>query len=119
MATPTEHQEKADSHFRFLGQISDEFADWLATVAFYTAVELVEKLLAKHGHHSKDHFDRKTALKRYHPNRQLNEAYNDLYNASLDARYLPRSNCPSAKDVRDILIDRRLRHVSQYVASHS
>lgn len=119
MGTHAEHQAKAESHLRFLAQISDDFPDWMATVAFYTAVELVEKLLAKHGHHSTDHFDRKTSLKKYYPNRQLNQAYYDLYNASLDARYLPQSKCPSANEVREILIDRRLRHISQYVTSHA
>jgi hypothetical protein len=47
MATAAEHQEKANRHLRFLNQISDEFPDWLAVVAFYAAVELVEKLLAR------------------------------------------------------------------------
>lgn len=119
MGTAAEHQDKAESHLRFLGQITDDFPDWMATVAFYTAIEFVEKLLAKHGHHSTDHFSRKTALKRYYPDRQLNAAYYELYNASLDARYLPQSKCPSAKDVRDILIGKRLKHISQYVASHA
>lgn len=119
MATAAEHQEKADSHFKFLGQIADEFPDWLAIVAFYAAVELIEKLLARHGHHSKDHFARRSALKRHYPNRQFNQAYADLYNASLDARYQPLSECPSAKLVRETLIGKRLQHISQYVATHA
>lgn len=119
MATAAEHQEKADRDFKFLGQIGDEFLDWMVIVAFYAAVELIEKLLARHGHHSRDHFDRRTALKRYHPNRQLNRAYADLYNASLDARYQPLSECPSAKDVRETLIGKRMQHISQYVAAHA
>lgn len=119
MGTSAEHQEKADSHRRFLLQISNEFPDWQATVAFYTAVELIEGLLAERGHHSKSHFDRKTALKKHFPNRQLNEAYNDLYNASLDARYLSRAKGPTPEEVKAILVDRRLTYIAQYVAAHA
>lgn len=119
MPTQAEHQEKADSHLRFLSQIGDEFPDWLATAAFYAAVELVEKLLARNGHHSNDHSERTKALRRLHPNPRLNEAYRELYNASLDARYSPRSKSPTLKEVRETLIEKRLRHIIQYVASHS
>lgn len=119
MPTAVEHQEKAESHLRFLSQIGDEFPDWLATVAFYAAVEFVEKLLAKHDHHSDDHSGRKRMLKRFYPNRQVNEAYNQLYNASMDARYSPLSECPSVKEVRETLIGKRLKHIQQYVAAHA
>ena len=97
MPTAAEHQEKVESHLKFLQQIGDEFPDWLAIVAFYAAVELVEKLLAKHGHHSDDHFQRKKCSKRFHPNRQLNDAYFDLYNASLAARVLAALKLPEAQ----------------------
>ncbi len=119
MAMPAEHQAKADRHLAFLATISDDYPDWLATVAFYAAVELIEKLLARHGHHSQSHFDRKTALKRHFPNAALNRAYYDLYGASLDARYLSVEQCPDVKDVREILIAKRLEHIRQYVASHA
>lgn len=119
MATSSEHQQKADRHLAFLATISDEFPDWLATVAFYTAVELIEKLLAARGHHSKSHFERKTALIRHFPDRALHRSYNDLYNASLDGRYLSLDKCPTAEDVRQVLIARRLDHIVKYVASHA
>lgn len=107
------------SHKKFLETISDEFPDWLATAAFYTAVELVEQLLAERGHHSKSHFERKQALKRHYPHRTLNQAFHDLYNASLDARYLPAEKCPSSEDVRKILIGQRLKFIEDYVRSKS
>jgi hypothetical protein len=94
---PREHQQKAESHLRFLESIADDFPDWLATVAFYAAVELIEELLAARGHHSQSHFERKSALKQHFPNRELNHAYFDLYNASLDARYLPSQQCRAAQ----------------------
>ena len=119
MASLSDHQQKADHHLRFLATISDEFPDWLATVAFYTAVELIEKLLATRGHHSQSHFERKTALKRHFPDRALHRSYNDLYNASLDGRYLSLDKGPTANEVRQVLIARRLDHIVKYVASHS
>jgi hypothetical protein len=119
MGTPAEHHEKARRHQLFLASISDEFPDWLATVAFYAAVELIELLLAERGHHSKSHFERKEALKRHFPHPELNRAFNDLYNASLDARYLPSSTIPSAADVRAILIGRRLAQIESYVKAHA
>ena len=118
MGTPSEHKAKAEHHEAFLATISDDFPDWLATVAFYAAVEYVEQLLSDRGHHSRDHADRKRALKQHFPNRQLNRAYNDLYNASLDARYLSLGQSPSAKDVRAILIEKRLRMVREYTQAH-
>lgn len=109
---------KADRHARFLATISDEFPDWLATVAFYTAVEWIEMMLAGRGHHSKSHFDRKSALKKHFPNRALNEAYNTLFNASLDARYLSIERCPAVDQIRSELIARRLDHITKYAASY-
>lgn len=119
MGNQAEHHAKAISHKKFLETISDEFPDWLATVAFYAAVELVEQLLAERGHHSKSHFDRKQALKKHYPHRTLNQAYHDLYNASLDSRYLPSEKSPSSEDVRNILIGKRLKFIEDYVGSKS
>ena len=47
MPNPKQHQEKAEHNRAFLGTISDEaYSDWRATIAFYVAVPLVEKLRA-------------------------------------------------------------------------
>jgi hypothetical protein len=78
----------------------------------------VEQLLASHNHHSKSHFDRKQAIKRHYPNRQFNQAYNDLYNASLDGRYLALGQVVSVEEVRNILIAKRLKMIEEYVAAH-
>jgi hypothetical protein len=119
MGTSSEHKNKANRHLAFLATIPDEFPEWLATVAFYAAVELIEKLLADHGVHSESHHDRRTALKRLFPSHALNRSYSDLYNASMDARYLSIADCPSIQVVREILIKQRLQHIIAYVASHS
>ena len=119
MGNQAEHHAKAVRHKEFLQTIPDEYPDWLATVAFYTAVELIEQLLAERGHHSKSHFDRKQALKKHYPHRTLNQAFHDLYNAALDGRYLPQDKAPSVEDVRNILIGKRLTFIEEYVKSHS
>jgi hypothetical protein len=42
MADEAGHLTKAQSNRRFLETIDDGFPDWLAIVAFYTAVHLIE-----------------------------------------------------------------------------
>ena len=65
MPKPKQHQEKADHHRAFLATITaDRFQDWAAVVAFYCAVELVEKLRAYDGQHSESHHDRLDYLQR-------------------------------------------------------
>ena len=46
MGTAAKHEEKAAHHSEFFAEISDRYPDWLATVAFYAAVEYVEGLFA-------------------------------------------------------------------------
>ena len=67
MGTAAEHDEKARHHLQFLGEISDQYPDWLATVAFYAAVELVERLFAQHRVHSRGHEDRNQSVQRRYP----------------------------------------------------
>ena len=92
MATLEAHLQQASHHqecLRFL-QSRTEFADWSAIVAFYAAVEFVEAVFAVDGLHSKDHGDRKQMLRhkfREGRRRSFFEAYNELYQFSLDARY--------------------------------
>jgi hypothetical protein len=80
-----------------------------------TTVELVEELASARNHHSRSHEDRKEFVRRNHPS--LHKHFHDLYNASLDARYLPTDRCPALKDVREILIKQRLGHIQSYVTS--
>lgn len=117
MGTPSEHRSKAESHERLLEIIPDEFPDWLATVAFYAAVEWAEMMLSARGHHSRSHHDRKQAIKKHFPNQGFFRSFNDLYNASLDTRYLAADKCPTIHEVRTILIAQRLAHVRQYASS--
>jgi hypothetical protein len=115
MGTQIQHQQKAEHHLAFLGTISDDYPDWLATVAFYAAVELVEVLAAIRGHHSTSHEGRKDYVRKNLV--RIHQAFHKLYNASLDARYEPLSQCLSAQDVRKELIDRSLKQIQSFAAS--
>ena len=115
MGTPAQHKAKAEHHRRFLASISDEFPDWLCTVAFYTAVELIEMALAERNFHSKSHEDRKRFVNLHL--QRIFKAYHTLYNASLDVRYEPEEHWPSISEVRDILIGEKLRHIEGFIES--
>jgi hypothetical protein len=117
MGTAAQHQQKAEHHLRFLGAIADDYSDWLATVAFYAAVELIERLLSDRGRHSKNHEDRNNAVRRDYQN--IHKAFKALYNASLDARYESLEHSLPAAEVRKELIEKRLAHIQSFVASHS
>jgi hypothetical protein len=93
MPKGNEHQEKASHNKSFLNGIDGNFPDWKAVAMFYVAVHLVERLRARHSEpkqrDSKDHVDRNGFVKESH--RQIHEAYRDLFDASLTARYYPQS----------------------------
>jgi len=115
MGTVAQHREKANHHLAFLETIPDEFPDWLATVAFYAAVEFVEMLLADRGLHSKSHEDRKLAVRRDF--KRLFRHYHALYNASLNARYEAMEHRLNASEVRSHLIEVCLKHIQQFATT--
>jgi hypothetical protein len=78
MATASQHKAKAESNLKFLRTIGDDFPDWLATAAFYVALQLIEQLLAERGIHSKNHHDRKSSVIKDYPS--ISKHYQELYN---------------------------------------
>ena len=117
MGTAAQHRQKAEHHLRFLDAISDEYPDWLATVAFYAAVELVESLFSGRDAHSKSHEDRNNFVRRNF--QSIHRDFKALYNASLDARYESCGHWPSVGEVRTELIGKRLAHIRSFVDSHA
>lgn len=111
MASETAHLAKADSNQSFLETIGDEYPDWLAAVAFYKAVHLVEALFARQGRQSKNHTDRNRRLKKDHP--AIWKAFIPLFNASKLLRYTDYKM--SAHKVRQELIGTRLAKVEGLV----
>ena len=109
MPSADEHQRQADHNVQFLQTIDqDDFIDWFATVAFYAAVHLIEKLRAVRGEHSVDHVDRNTFVIDHHPT--IHVYYRDLYNLSRTARYGTNHHWLLPQRVTDSLDEIR-RHV--------
>ncbi|MGH7173696.1 MAG: hypothetical protein ACRELG_25720 [Gemmataceae bacterium] len=119
MPKPKQHQEKADHNRAFLNTLTDDtYHDWKAIVAFYVAVHLVEKLRAYEGDHSDNHEERDRAVRRDHG--RIYNAYHQLFNASLIARYKSRRAFHiSAADVQGKLIDTYLAEIERYVAAET
>jgi len=112
MATPEEHQKQADHNQSFLDSIdANVYPDWVATVAFYRAVHLVEKLFHTRGHDSGSHVRRNTVLKRqYLP---IWREYKTLYSFSRLARYW----CLKVKPEHTKFILQRLSRVEREVGN--
>jgi hypothetical protein len=76
----------------YLCQKVDEFPGWVATVAFYKALHVIEALFAVDGTgvdgHTDKHEQRNTLLKKTRRYQQLWKFYRPLFQASLVARYL-------------------------------
>src|SRR5262245_40016118 len=86
MATAGEHRQQAEHNQRFLDAIDrDQYPDWIATVAFYKALHLVQMLFIKKGIHAGSHTRRNQALKlRF---RDIWKSYRLLYSYSRLTRY--------------------------------
>jgi hypothetical protein len=119
MPKPNQHQEKANHNRLFLDSISGTGPpDWMATVAFYTAVHLVEKLRAYKGEHSRDHDERGTAVRNEF--RSIQTAYHELFNLSLVARYATAGKFTmTVADVKRIMIDGYLVEIEKFVAAET
>ena len=116
MPNPKQHQEKAEHNRAFLGTITEDvYSDWRATITFYVAVHLVEKLRAYDGDHSQDHSERDRYVRGNH--RAIYDSYRQLYSASLEARYKSlHAFSISPADVKGVLIDVFLVEIERYVA---
>lgn len=100
----------------------DRCAEWVATVAFYKALHVVEAIFADDPavQHMANHRDRLNVLKRDPQYRPLFPTYRVLWQVSLIARYLEHANSGAIQgfarfedymprgDVRPILLDRFL-----------
>jgi inorganic triphosphatase YgiF len=111
MATEAAHLKKAEPNQRFLETIGDDFPDWLAVVAFYKAVHLVEALFARKKSPSHNHSQRNYRLKRQFPSIWMH--FRPLYGASMLLRYTDRMI--TSAHVRQELIANRLKAVETLV----
>lgn len=111
MATESEHKRQAEHNQEFLSTIDpNRFPDWIATVAFYTAVHLVEQLFA---HESRpaggSHLNSNSTLKRDYP--ELWKEYRPLYAFSRMGRYW----CMAVDPVHVSYVKWRLGRVEQII----
>jgi hypothetical protein len=111
MASEAAHLAKADANQAFLDTISDQFPDWLAIVAFYKAVHLVEALFARQGAPSHNHGHRNRRLKKRYPS--IWRDFAALFRASTLLRYTDHEM--SAEVVRRELMAKRLSAVESRV----
>lgn len=107
-----------------------EFPEWIATVAFYRAVHLVEAAFAADPaiQHTWDHRARREALKKNLRYRDVNLHYAHLMRTSIIARYLSESaarkeqyakftDYMSAEQVRKEIVGYRLRQLERAIAA--
>lgn len=123
MPSASEHQEKCDHNRAFLnaGLVASNPC-WAATVAFYVAVHLVEKLASANKsrpiHHT-THFARELWISSHAKHKVIFNEYEVLRDASHISRYqtLHKFNrMYSATTVQNHLIDTCLTAIEDYVA---
>ena len=117
MPNAAEHQAKVVHNLKFLASITDPaFCDWLAVVAFYSAVHLVEQLCALQGHHNQDHRGRNRIIRQKF--RAIHKHYRPLYNLSMVARYYQASKFKmAAATVKAKMIDHHLEEIKKFVVA--
>lgn len=121
MPNPKQHQQKADDNRAFLNSLSSTGpAEWIAVVAFYTAVHLIEKLLAYRSPplHSKNHEERNDAVRKHY--KAIQKEYHELFNLSLVARYSTRGKFTlAAATAKTLIIDNYLVTIERFVAQET
>lgn len=91
MPSKTAHHLAAVENRKALNYLAaqvEAFPQWVTTVAFYTALHVVEAVFAYDGRHTDDHHERNKVLKATQRYKKLWQHYRPLWNDSLIARYL-------------------------------
>ena len=122
MPTADQHRRKAEKNRRLLAALSaDDYPEWVATIAFYTALHRVEQLRHAVGDgHSQNHGDRLAYIQTVHP--AVRDPFEFLLAASQIARYESAALFFSRYDadiVRDRVIAGWLVAVEAYVESQT
>ncbi|KKN13937.1 hypothetical protein LCGC14_1001230 [marine sediment metagenome] len=114
-------QRDQDAIDNLLG-CSEDTSEWIACIAFYKALHLVEALLARDKkRHQNSHVAREKLLKASTRYESIYKHYRPLWRASMVARYLHYENVAviklSADHVRSELLDRRLAGLQELVSA--
>ena len=67
-----------------------EHCDWVIIVAFYSAIHLIEKVLAENDSHTHNHLQRLDRIEQDEKFKKIRAKYNALWNKSSIARYKAR-----------------------------
>jgi len=114
MAPESVHRRQAEHNKQFLDWLDlnvTRYLDWAVTVMFYTALHLVEWLLATKGYHSDSHDNRHQAMGRVSELRPIYPDYRELETQSHRSRY------EGAQFDRDF-VKRRLMPKLEKIESH-
>lgn len=119
MPSADQHRGKAERNREFLASVSlPDFPEWVAVVAFYTAVHLIERYRAHVGDgDSTSHEDRLNYVQHRLPN-TVHTAYHVLQNVSMLARYQSMADFYAQfqpEDVENEIVNNRLAHIEQHV----
>lgn len=93
------HLKAAEANRRtldFIQQHVTHHSPWVVTIAFYTALHVVEAVLANDDIHQDKHENRHQLLKRTKKYQHIWKHYQPLFNDSMVARYLTSSSQPGA-----------------------
>lgn len=93
MPTEMDHLSLANHNHDLLAELLPQihrFPDWVATIAFYKSLHVVEAVFASENpsKHGTDHFDRENYLKRSHRYSNIYQHYRPLAATSMIARYM-------------------------------
>jgi hypothetical protein len=122
MPSSSEHRQKYEANRHLLdtgnngAPLSTLDGCWAATVAFYAALHLMDRLAARNNYHPSNHADRLSFVSSQH--RPILTACNALKTASEIARYGTLNQFNRAypvATVQNILIDQRLVAIETYV----
>ena len=122
MPSSSEHREKAERNRRLLDTLDHSAApEWAATIAFYSALHLVERLSACESIHHSLHQDRAAYLHKNKKHRSIHASFLSLFDASLVARYGTVNQFAKAfpgDTVKRQLIDKHLVGIESHVSNH-
>ena len=123
MPSSKEHKDKAARNRATLDSLIANYGapEWMAVVAFYTALHLVERLAAWENIHHSKHPDRLDYLTRHKQHRVIHADFQTIFDASLVARYGTLNQFTKAypgNAIVDVLVNKHLTAIETYVDRH-
>ncbi len=123
MPSSQQHKEKSRENRVFLDFLiaNNGPPEWIAVVAFYSALHAIERLSACDNRHYQKHQDRLAYLTGHKKHRAIHRDFAILFDASLVARYGTPNAFKQAfpgNTVVDVLVNSCLVAIEAYVDAH-